>query len=61
MGFLSNGELKERILDHVFTPLFKNNRTEIADSDSEDEAEEKAKFEKQLHYHRHVDGGKLHP
>ena len=39
MAFLSNGELKERILDNVFNPLFKNNRTEIADSDSEDEAE----------------------
>jgi hypothetical protein len=39
LGFLSNGELKERILDNVFTPLFKNNRTEIANSDSEDEAE----------------------
>jgi len=44
LGFLSNGELKERILDHLFNPLFKYNRTEIANSDSEDEAEKEAKF-----------------
>jgi len=44
LGFLSNGELKERILENVFTPLFKNNRTEKVESDDEDEAKKEELF-----------------
>lgn len=55
LALISNGELKERIIDQIFNPLLENNKT-IKD-ESEDE-EEMAKKEK---YHRFVDGGKLPP
>jgi hypothetical protein len=55
MGLIPNGELKERIVEKVFTPLMENNKTEREESSDE---EEMAKKEK---HHRYVDGGKLPP
>ena len=54
LALISNGELKERIIDQIFNPLLENNKT-VTESDDE---EELAKREK---HHRLVDGGKLPP
>jgi hypothetical protein len=56
LGVLSGGELKDRIIEKVFNPLLENNKTEQVESSDEEE-----KLQKQEHYHRHVDGGKLPP
>ena len=56
LGVLSNGELKERIIEKLFHPLLENNKTEPVESSDEEE-----KLKKQEHYHRFVDGGKLPP
>lgn len=53
---ITNGELKERIIDNIFNPILESNRT-IMEEESNDE-EEMAKKE---NYHRFVDGGKLPP
>jgi hypothetical protein len=55
LALISNGELKERIIDQIFNPLLENNKT--IQEVSEDE-EEMARKEK---HHRLVDGGKLPP
>lgn len=57
LGLLSNGEIKERIIDNIFHPLLENNKTEKID-DSSDEEE---RMKRQEHRHRFVDGGKMNP
>lgn len=42
--------------ENVFKPLLENNKT-IPEPSSSDEEE----MQKKEHYHRHVDGGKMHP
>lgn len=37
LGVIPNGELKERIVEKVFTPLMENNVTEHDDSTDEEE------------------------
>lgn len=37
LGLLSNGEVKERIIDKIFHPLLENNKTEKAEDSSDDE------------------------
>mmetsp|Transcript_7710 Transcript_7710/g.12934 ORF Transcript_7710/g.12934 Transcript_7710/m.12934 type:complete len:296 (+) Transcript_7710:242-1129(+) len=56
LGLLISGELKERVIEKIFTPLMENNKTEV-DGSSTDEEE----MEKREKYHRLVDGGKMHP
>ena len=55
IGVIENKELKDRIIEKVFTPLMENNKTEEEVSSDEEEMEKKEKW------HRYVDGGKLHP
>jgi hypothetical protein len=55
LGQLSNGELKDRIIDKIFKPILESNKTEKESSDDEE------KLAKNEHYHRYVDGGKLPP
>lgn len=57
LGQLSNGEIKDRIIDKVFHPLLENNKTQSA----EDSSDEEEKLKEQLHRHRYVDGGKMNP
>lgn len=54
LALISNGELKERIIDQIFNPLLENNKT-VQESDDEEELEKREK------HHRLVDGGKLPP
>ena len=37
MGIISNGELKERIIDKIFHPLLENNKTEQDESSDDEE------------------------
>lgn len=55
LALISNGELKERIIDQVFNPLLENNKTQRYESDDEEELAKKEK------HHRFIDGGKLPP
>lgn len=57
LSSLQNKEVKDRIVDKIFNPLLENNKT-LPEPSSGEEEEEMAKQE---HYHRHVDGGKIHP
>jgi hypothetical protein len=53
---IENNVLKDRIIEKVFNPLLENNKT-VPDPGSSDEEE----LQKRMHYHRHFDGGKMHP
>ena len=46
LGQLSTGELKQRIIEHIFNPLFKHNGTETVNSDDEDEEAKEAEMKK---------------
>lgn len=56
LGSIENREVKDRIKENIFKPLLENNKTK-QDHTSSDEEE----LQKREHYHRHVDGGKMHP
>jgi hypothetical protein len=55
LAAIQNKEVQERISDNVFKPILENNKTIVDETDDEEW------LAKQEHYHRHVDGGKLHP
>ena len=55
LALISNGELKERIIDQIFNPILENNKTVKEESDDEEE------FAKREKHHRLVDGGKMPP
>lgn len=57
LGQLSNGEIKERIIENIFHPLLENNKTEVV----EDSSDEEERFKRLEHRHRYVDGGKMNP
>jgi len=52
IGIISNGELKERVIDKIFHPILENNKT--VQEESSDDEEKMAKAE---HRHRYIDGG----
>jgi len=56
LSAIQNKEVQERISDKIFKPLLENNKTVREDTEEDDE-----ELRKREHYHRHVDGGKLHP
>ncbi len=56
LGVMENKELKERVVNKIFSPLMETNKTKVAESsDDEEEMEKKEK------HHRLVDGGKMPP
>ena len=56
IGIISNGELKERVIDKIFHPILENNKT--VQEESSDDEEKMAKAE---HRHRYIDGGQMPP
>lgn len=56
LAVIQNKEVKERIIEKIFHPILENNKTMPAPSSSDEE-----ELAKQEHYHRTVDGGKMHP
>mmetsp|Transcript_23087 Transcript_23087/g.35753 ORF Transcript_23087/g.35753 Transcript_23087/m.35753 type:complete len:245 (+) Transcript_23087:721-1455(+) len=56
LGVMESKELKERVVEKIFSPLMETNKTKLAESsDDEEEMEKKEK------HHRLVDGGKMPP
>lgn len=56
LASIENREVKERIIEKIFHPILENNKTVVEPSSSDEE-----EMQKREHYHRHVDGGKMHP